>query len=105
MPVPVVVPVLDALVDPVRVCDGVIVPDTEVVDVRVGVPDPEALRVPEVLGVVVTNGVGVPDAVLEGVVVLVSNGVTAPVPDRDAVFVAVVVGVLLKVLNAVTVAV
>ena len=96
---------MDAVTDPVRVCDGVIVPDTEVVDVRVGVPDPEALRVPEVLDVVVTNGVGVPDAVLEGVAVLVSNGVTAPVPDRDAVFVAVVVGVLLKVLNAVTVAV
>ena len=42
---------------------------------------------------------------LEGVVVLVSNGVTSPVPDRDAVFVAVVVGVLLKVLNAVPLAV
>ena len=96
---------MDAVTDPVRVCDGVIVPDTEVVDVRVGVPDPEALRVPEVLGVFVTNAVGVPDAVLEGVAVLVSSGVTKPVPDRDAVFVAVTVCVLLGVLNAVTVAV
>lgn len=96
---------MDAVVDPVPVREGVTVPDTEVVDVRVGLPDPVVLRVPEVLGVAVTNGVGVPDAVLEGVVLTVWGGVTAPVPDRDAVFVAVVVGVLLKVLNAVTVAV
>jgi hypothetical protein len=105
VPLTEVVPVLDIVTEPVRVCDGVTVPDTEVVDVRVGVPDPVLLRVPEVLGVVVTNGVGVPDAVLESVFVFVSNGVTSLVPDTDAVFVAVIVGVLLFVLNAVTLAV
>ena len=105
MPVPVVVPVLDAVTDPVPVCVCVNVPDTEVVCVRVGVLVPVVLRVPEVLGVVVTNGLGVPDAVLDDVTLPVWVGVRRAVPDRDAVFVAVTVCVLLEVLNAVTLAV
>jgi len=105
VPVPVVVPVLDIVTEPVRVCDGVTVADAEVVDVRVGVLDPVVLRVPDVLGVRVTNGVGVPDAVLDDVTLPVWVRVGRPVPDRDAVFVAVTVSVLLGVSKAVTVAV
>ena len=96
---------LDAVVDPVPVCVCVKVPDMEVVEVRVGVLVPVVLRVPDVVGVVVTNGVGVPDAVLDDVTLPVWVGVRRAVPDRDAVFVAVVVCVLLGVTKAVTVAV